>query len=123
MCEECAKNLKTHKCPTCREEFTRYSKNYSLAAIVEKPRQLRDYQTLFKICIVGESGVGKTSILNSFVGGQFEEYTQTTIGLGFRYVSEEFDGKAYKFEMWDTGGQEKYRAMTRSHYKSSITLI
>jgi small GTP-binding protein len=45
---------------------------------------------------------------------------QSTIGLGFRYVSEEIDGKVYKFEMWDTGGQEKYRAMTSTYYKSTI---
>lgn len=124
LCETCVQGLPAKRCPTCREEFQRYSKNYSLAAVIEKPRPLQDYQALFKICIVGESGVGKSSILNLFSGGDFEENTQATIGLGFRYINEEYDQRAYKFEMWDTGGQEKYRAMTRSHYKStSIVLL
>jgi predicted GTPase len=119
LCESCARGLPKKLCPTCREEFQRFSKNYTLASLIEKPRGLRDYQALFKICIVGESGVGKSSALSMFAGADFEENTQATIGLGFRYITEDYEGKAYKFELWDTGGQEKYRAMTRAHYKST----
>ena len=110
LCERCAKLIRDTRCPICREGFARYSKNYSLAAIIDRPRKrLHDYRALFKICIVGQSGVGKTTILNGFENGRFEQNTQTTIGLGFHYVTEDRNGKAYKFELWDTGGLEKFR--------------
>lgn len=87
-CERCIKVIRDRKCPICREEFVRYSKNYSLAEVLEKAkRHLHDYRALFKICIVGESGVGKTSILSGFESGKFQETTQTTIGLGFYYAT------------------------------------
>lgn len=70
ICEECAQGLPGKTCPTCRNEFDKYVPNYSLMSLMEaaKPRERKIFEKIFKISIVGESGVGKSSILNGFMG-------------------------------------------------------
>ena len=75
-------------------------------------------RTKFNISILGEARVGKTSICSVFLGKGFNNLTLQTVGLENTLVPVKFEGKKYKFKIFDTAGQERYRAIA----KSTITL-
>ena len=78
----------------------------------------------FKVVLVGESGVVKTSIITKFIDGTFQEDQQSTTGGTFSTKSVICDGgKILKFEIWDTAGQERYRALTKMFYKDANAAI
>ena len=67
-----------------------------------------------KVVLLGESGVGKTSIISRFINTSYAGKTMTF---------DEFEGKAIKFEIWDTAGQEQYRSLTKIFYKDAAAAI
>ena len=74
----------------------------------------------FKVVLLGESGVGKTSIISQFIESSFQEDLQTSTGGTFS--SKSFicnNSKILKFEIWDTAGQERYRSLTKMFYKDA----
>ena len=78
----------------------------------------------FKVVLVGESGVGKTSIITQFIDQTFQEDQQSTTGGTFSTKSVLCDnGKTLKFEIWDTAGQERYRALTKMFYKDANAAV
>ena len=78
----------------------------------------------FKVVLVGESGVGKTSIITQFIDQTFQEDIQSTTGGTFSTKSVVCDGgKVLKFEIWDTAGQEKYRSLTTLFYKDANAAV
>ena len=78
----------------------------------------------FKMVLVGESGVGKTSIITQFIDQTFQEDIQSTTGGTFSTKSVVCDGgKILKFEIWDTAGQEKYRSLTTMFYKDANAAV
>ena len=78
----------------------------------------------FKVVLVGEAGVGKTSIISQFIDQVFEEELQTSTGGSFSSKEIFFDnGKSLKLEIWDTAGQERYRSLTKIFYKNSSCAI
>ena len=78
-----------------------------------------DFESL-KIVLIGESGVGKTSIISQFIDQVFQEDNQSTIGGTFSTKEIKCgNGKLLKFEIWDTAGQEKYRSVTKMFYKDA----
>ena len=86
----------------------------------------REKEKICKVVLLGESGVGKTSIISSYINNKFSEALQTTTGAS--YVSKSMTFKEYKnkiirFEIWDTAGQEKYRSMTQIFYKDAQIAI
>ena len=78
-----------------------------------------------KTVLIGESNVGKTSIISSFSRGVFNEHEKVTTGATFstKKVFYEKYEKCVKFEIWDTCGQEKYRSLTHLFYKDAIVAI
>lgn len=62
----------------------------------------------FKLVLLGESAVGKSSLVLRFVKGQFHEYQESTIGAAFLTQTVHIDDTAVKFEIWDTAGQERW---------------
>ena len=79
---------------------------------------------LFKVVLLGESGVGKTSIISQFIDNSFEEDLQSSTGGTFSTKSFVYgEGKILKFEIWDTAGQERYRALTKMFYKDANAAI
>jgi small GTP-binding protein len=68
----------------------------------------------FNVCLLGESHVGKTCIASVFTGHPFDINAFTTIGLENYLATEKFDGKEYKFKIFDTAGQERYRSIALS---------
>lgn len=81
-------------------------------------------QESYKVVLLGESGVGKTSIITQFIDETFMEDQQSTNGATFstKMVTCS-NGKQIKFDIWDTAGQEKYRALTKMFYKDASAAI
>ena len=79
-----------------------------------------------KVVLLGESGVGKTSIISRFINNVFGENIISTTGASYegkKMTFAEFEGKAIKFEIWDTAGQEQYRSLTKIFYKDAAAAI
>ena len=77
-----------------------------------------------KIVLIGESGVGKTSIISQFIDQIFQDDQQSTIGGTFSTKTIKCsNGKTLKFEIWDTAGQERYRSVTKMFYKDADVAI
>ena len=79
-----------------------------------------------KVVLLGDSGVGKTSIINRFANNIFESKYMSTLTSAYFTKTMKFDdfgGKELKFELWDTAGQERYRAVTKILYKDAQVII
>lgn len=76
-----------------------------------------------KITLVGDTGVGKSSIIGRFVTGIFIEDMSSTTGLNYSQKLYEKDGKKVNLNLWDTAGQEKFRSLGRNFYKNSYIII
>ena len=78
----------------------------------------------FKVVLVGESGVGKTSMITQFIDQTFQEDQQSTTGGTFSTKDVICNGsKILRFEIWDTAGQEKYRSLTTMFYKDANAAV
>ena len=76
-----------------------------------------DYK--IKIIVVGDSGVGKTNLINRFASDKFDTNSKATIGVEFVYKTLKINKEIIKVEVWDTAGQERYRSITSSYYKGA----
>jgi Ras-related protein Rab-8A len=81
------------------------------------------YDHLFKLLIIGESGVGKTCLLLQFTEGSFTSNHLTTIGIDFKIKIINLDEKQIKLQIWDTAGQERFRTITKTYYKGAHGII
>jgi Ras-related protein Rab-1A len=84
---------------------------------------MTEYDYLFKILIIGDSGVGKSCILLRFSEDTFSESYISTIGVDFKISMLTLDGKVIKLQIWDTAGQERFRTITSSYYRGSHGII
>ena len=78
---------------------------------------------LFKLLVVGESGVGKTCILLRFADNSFDETFLSTIGVDFKVKELIMDGKKIRLQIWDSAGQERFRNITNSYYRNCSGII
>ena len=72
-----------------------------------------------KVTLIGDPSVGKTSIINRFCKNIFDQNISSTLGANYSQKIIEKDGKNIRLDLWDTAGQEKYRAIGRHFYKES----
>ncbi|KAI9639025.1 ras family-domain-containing protein [Dioszegia hungarica] len=79
-----------------------------------------NYDYLFKVVLIGDSGVGKSNLLSRFTRGEFNLESKSTIGVEFATRSIDVDGKTVKAQIWDTAGQERYRAITSAYYRGAV---
>lgn len=79
-----------------------------------------DYDYLFKIVLIGDSGVGKSNLLSRFTTDEFNIESKSTIGVEFATRTIEVEGKKIKAQIWDTAGQERYRAITSAYYRGAV---
>jgi Ras-related protein Rab-11A len=79
-----------------------------------------DYDYLFKIVLIGDSGVGKSNLLYRFTRNEFNLESKTTIGVEFSQKSLQLEGKSIRAQIWDTAGQERYRAITSAYYRGAL---
>ena len=77
----------------------------------------------FKIVIVGDTGVGKTNLVKRFVYKTYNENTEATIGVEFFSNNYLINDILCKIDLWDTGGQERYKSITASYYKGASGAI
>lgn len=77
----------------------------------------------FKVVLLGESAVGKSSLVLRFVKGQFHEYQESTIGAAFLTQTIAIDDNTIKFEIWDTAGQERYHSLAPMYYRGAQAAI
>ena len=78
-----------------------------------------NYEQLYKIIIIGDSGVGKSNILGRYLHNEFKHDTKSTVGVEFGSKQLKVDGVNIKLQIWDTAGEERYRAITSAYYKGS----
>jgi len=80
----------------------------------------QNYDYLYKIVLIGDSGVGKSNLLSRFTRNEFNLETKSTIGVEFATRSIQTDNKTIKSQIWDTAGQERYRAITSAYYRGAV---
>lgn len=83
----------------------------------------RDYDYLFKLLIIGDAGVGKSSLLLRFADNTFTSAYINTIGVDFKIRTVTVGGKKIKLQIWDTAGQERFRTITATYYRGTHGVI
>mmetsp|Transcript_3874 Transcript_3874/g.9037 ORF Transcript_3874/g.9037 Transcript_3874/m.9037 type:complete len:211 (+) Transcript_3874:60-692(+) len=83
----------------------------------------RDYDHLFKLVLIGDSGAGKSCLLLRFADDAFTDSYITTIGVDFRFKTIPVDKKTIKLQIWDTAGQERFRTITSAYYRGADGII
>lgn len=83
----------------------------------------KNYDTIMKILLIGDSGVGKSCLLVRFVDDKFNPSFITTIGIDFKIKTVEINGQKIKLQLWDTAGQERFRTITTAYYRGAMGII
>ncbi|KRZ72849.1 Ras-related protein Rab-10, partial [Trichinella papuae] len=91
---------------------------YSTTSMAKK-----QYDLLFKLLLIGDSGVGKTCILYRFSDDAFNTTFISTIGIDFKIKTIELKGKKIKLQIWDTAGQERFHTITMSYYRGAMGIM
>jgi len=81
--------------------------------------EVDEYDLMIKVILIGDSGVGKTNIMSKFLKNQFMENSKATVGVEFGSKLFIHENHKIKAQIWDTAGQEKYKAITGAYYKGS----
>lgn len=79
-----------------------------------------DYDYLFKVVLIGDSGVGKSNLLSRFTRNEFSQQSKSTIGVEFATRSIQVDDKVVKAQIWDTAGQERYLLPCVTHLPTQL---
>jgi len=78
------------------------------------------FDYLFKVVLIGDSGVGKSNLLSRFTRNEFNLESKSTIGVEFATRAVTIEDKTVKAQIWDTAGQERYRAITSAYYRGAV---
>jgi len=87
--------------------------------ITEIPDNIQGEDYIFKIVIVGDSGVGKTNLLSRYTQNKFENESKATVGVELQSKVYNINGKVIKIQLWDTAGQERYKSITSAYFKGA----
>lgn len=79
-----------------------------------------EYDYLFKVVLIGDSGVGKSNLMIRFAKSEFYSDSKSTIGVEHAYKTLRIEDKTIKVQIWDTAGQERYRAITSHYYRGAV---
>lgn len=72
-----------------------------------------------KCVLLGDSNVGKSSLVLRYIQKQFSEYSESTIGCAFNNTNIKYNNNTYKVDIWDTAGQERYRGLMPMYYRNA----
>lgn len=86
-------------------------------------RAMEDYKYLFKVVLIGSTGVGKTCLVRRFTQGIFPPGQGATIGVDFMIKTVQVGNDKVKLQIWDTAGQERFRSITQSYYHHADALV
>lgn len=76
-----------------------------------------------KVVFVGNASVGKTSLITRIVTGEFNQYQVSTTGVAMQNYIYESESKTYEYQIWDTAGQEQYRALTPNYVRNAVFAV
>ncbi|XP_067653639.1 ras-related protein Rab-11B-like [Haliotis asinina] len=91
-----------------------------MASAMNSSAQDEHYDYIWKVVLVGDSGVGKTNLLSRFTRNEFNAESKSTIGVEFATRNVMIKGKTVRAQIWDTAGQERYRAITSVYYRGAV---
>ena len=98
--------------------------NNSFSSITKEKNNLsKHYDDLFKLVIIGDSGVGKSCILLRFADDTFTDNYYSTIGVDFRFKCVDIGERKCKLQIWDTAGQERFKTVTSAYYRGADGII
>ena len=86
---------------------------------MSESEEVNKYEYIFKIILIGSSGVGKSSLLQRYIQKVFNESYASTIGVDFFMKSINIGEKSIKLQLWDTAGTEKFRSITTGYYRGA----
>ena len=86
-------------------------------------QETTEYDYLFKLLLIGDSGVGKSCLLLRFADDTYTESYTSTIGVDFKIRTIQLESKTIKLQIWDTAGQERFRMMSTSYYGGAHGII
>lgn len=82
-----------------------------------------DYDYLIKVAVVGDTGVGKSQLVARFTRNDFTLKSRQTIGVEFATKTVHVDGKQICCQLWDTAGEERYRALASAYYRGAVGVL
>lgn len=94
-----------------------------MAATGDGASKLMQYDYLVKLLLIGDSGVGKSSLLVKFADDKFSPHIGQTIGMDFKVKMLNLGGKRVKLQIWDTAGQERFHTITQQYYRNAMGII
>ena len=84
---------------------------------------MNDYDYSLKFIMVGNPGVGKSTLIEKYINNRFVSPNDITIGVEYNYKIVNIDDKKIKIELWDTAGQERFNSIVRSYYRNAIAVF
>lgn len=90
--------------------------------VLSLPIQVHHHRR-YRFCLFWDEGVGKSCLLLQFIDKRFRQKHEVTIGVEFGAKMIEYDNLNIKLQIWDTAGQESFRSITRSYYRSAAGAI
>jgi len=82
-----------------------------------------NYDYVFKLLIIGDSGVGKSCLLMRYVENEFSEFHLATIGIDFKVKMIELDDQKIKLQIWDSAGQERFKTITKTYFRGAMGIV
>ena len=110
-------------CPKYKRRPLTYGAKSSIELELFFRMAKKSYDLLFKLLLIGDSGVGKTCILFRFSDDAFNTTFISTIGIDFKIKTIELRGKKIKLQIWDTAGQERFHTITTSYYRGAMGIM
>lgn len=89
-----------------------------------KKTKKRNSSGLFlKLIVLGDSGVGKTCLINRYVGGNYQDTFTSTLGVDFKVKIVEKKEVKVNLQIWDTAGQERFKTLTKSYFQGCHAVL